>query len=225
MADIAKKTADNLQRVIDVRNNIRDVLITFGLLTDSAATFDDILAVLQQVRNHGTVSVTLDTVQSQINVDSGYYAGGTVKVVPQEKTATANGEVVADSGKVLSKVIVDVDNSPDLQTKTGIIPTKEKQTINPDAGFDGLRCVEVDAIPDAYQNVSGVTAIAADVRSPKIIVTKDGATVAGTMPDNGSATGTIDGLVIDEYTIPEGYHDGTGKVCLTSAIADALAAL
>lgn len=225
MADIAKKTADNLQRVIDVRDNIRDILITFGLLTDSAATFDDIIAVLQQVRNHGTVSVTLDTVQSQINVDSGYYAGGTVKVIPQEKTATANGEVVADSGKVLSKVIVNVDNSPDLQTKTGIIPTKEKQTINPDAGFDGLLRVEVEAIPDAYQNVSGVTAMAADVRSPKIIVTKDGSTVAGTMPDNGSATGTIDGLVVDEYTIPEGYHDGTGKVYLTSAIADALAAL
>ena len=225
MADIAKKTADNLQRVIDVRNNIRDVLISFGLLTDSAATFDDILAVLQQVRNHGTVSVTLDTVQSQINVDSGYYAGGTVKVVPQEKTANANGEVVADSGKVLSKVIVNVDNSPDLQTKTGIIPTKEKQTIGPDAGFDGLLRVEVEAIPDAYQNVSGVTAMAADVRSPKIIVTKDGSTVAGTMPDNGAATGTIDGLVVDEYIIPEGYHNGTGKVYLTSAIADALAAL
>ena len=67
--------------------------------------------------------------------------------------------------------------------------------------------------------------MASDVRSPKIIVTKDGSTVAGTMPDNGAATGTIDGLVIDEYTIPEGYHDGTGKVYLTSAIADALAAL
>lgn len=225
MADIAKMTSENLQRVIDIRDGIRDVLLGFGVLTDSAATFDDILAVLQQVKNHGTVAVTLDTENSQITVDSGYYAGGTVKVVPQEKTATANGEVFADSGKVLSKVVVNVDNTPDLQSKTGIIPTKSKQRFTPDAGYDGFSDFEVEAIPDAYQNVSGVTAEASDVRSPKIIVKKDGSTVAGTMPDNGAVVGAIDGLVVDEYIIPEGYHDGTGKVYLTSAIADALAAL
>ena len=225
MAEIAKMTSDNLQRLIDIRDSIRNVLISFGVLTDSAATFDDILAVLQQMKNHGTVAVTLDAVNNQIGVDAGYYAGGTVKVVPQEKTVTANGEVVADSGKVLSKVIVDVDNSPDLQTKTGIIPTKEKQSIGADAGYDGLLRVEIEAIPEVYQNVSGVTADAPDVRSPKIIVKKDGSTVAGTMPDNGAVSGAIDGLVVDEYTIPEGYHDGTGKVYLTSAIAEALAAL
>ena len=225
MSDAAKKTSENLQRIINIRDSIRNVLIGFGILTDSAATFDDILAVLQQLNNYGTVSITLDTENNQINVESGYYAGGTVKVVPQEKTATVNGEILADEGKVLRKVIVNVDNSPDLQTKTGIIPTKEKQSIGPDSGFDGLLRVEIEAIPDVYHNVSGVTATESDVLSPKIIVKKDGSTVAGTMPDNGAASGAIDGLVIDEYIIPAGYHSGTGKVYLTSAIADALAAL
>ena len=225
MSDIAKKTSENLQRLVNIRDGIRTVLLNFGVITDSAADFDDILAVLQQLNNYGTVSITLDTENNQINVESGYYAGGTVKVVPQEKTATANGEIKADSGKVLSKVIVDVDNSPNLQSKTGIIPTKTSQTITPDAGFDGLSDVQVEAIPDAYQNVTAVTADAADVLSPKIIVKKDGSTVAGTMPDNGAVSGTIDGLVVDAYTIPKGYHDGTGTVQLTSAIADALAAL
>lgn len=225
MADAAKRTSENLQRLVDVRNGIRDVLIGYGILTDSSATFDDIFEVLQQMKNHGTVSVTLDTINSQIGVEAGYYAGGTVKVVPQEKTAKTNGEYVADSGKVLSKVVVEVDTSPELQTKTGIIPTKEKQSINPDAGFDGLLRVEVEAIPDAYQNVSGVTATEEHVLSPKIFVKKDGSAVPGTMPDNGAVSGAIDGLVVDEYIIPEGYHTGTGKVYMTSAIADALAAL
>lgn len=225
MADIAKMTSDNLQRIIDIRDGIRTVLLNFGVLTDSAATFDDILTVLQAMNNNGKVAVTLDTTNTQVEVTPGYYAGGTVKVVPQEKTATANGEIKADSGKVLSKVIVDVDDSPILQSKTGIIPTKSPQTITPDAGYDGLSDVQVEAIPDAYQNVAAVTADASDVLSPKIIVKSDGSTVAGTMPDNGAVAGTIDGLVIDTYTIPKGYHDGTGTVQLTSAIADALAAL
>ena len=225
MSDIAKKTSENLQRLVNIRDGIRTVLLNFGVITDSAADFDDILAVLQEMNNNGTVAVTLDTANTQIDVTPGYYAGGTVKLVPQEKTATANGEVTADSGKVLSKVIVDVDDSPNLQSKTRIIPTKTAQTITPDAGFDGLSDVQVEAIPDAYQNVTAVTADASDVRSPKIIVKTDGSTVAGTMPDNGAVSGTIDGLVVDTYTIPKGYHDGTGTVQLTSAIADALAAL
>ncbi len=225
MSDIAKMTSENLQRLVDIRDGIRTVLINFGVLTDSAATFDEILAVLQAMNNNGNVSVTLDTENTLATVIPGYYAGGTVKVVPQEKTATANGEIVADSGKVLRKVIVEVDNSPDLQSKTGIIPTKEKQTVTPDAGYDGLSEVQIEAIPDAYQNVTAVTADAPDVLSPKIIVKKDGSTVAGTMPDNGAVAGTLDGLVVDTYIIPKGYHDGTGTVKLTSAIADALAAL
>lgn len=225
MSDIAIATAEQLQRIIDIRDGIRTVLINFGVLTDSAATFDDILSVLQSMKNNGSVSVTLDTVNTQAEVVPGYYAGGNVKVIPQDKTATTNGEVTADSGKVLGKVIVAVENSPALQSKTGIIPTKEKQTITPDAGYDGLSDVQVEAIPDAYQNVSGVTAEAADVRSPKIIVKKDGSTVAGTMPDNGAVVATIDGLTTDTFTISAGYHNGTGTVKLTSAIADALAAL
>ncbi len=173
MSDIAKMTSENLQRIIDIRDGIRAVLLNFGVLTDSAATFDDILTVLQAMKNNGNVAVTLDTANTQVDVTPGYYAGGTVKVIPQEKTATANGEINADSGRVLSKVIVDVDNSPDLQSKPGIIPTKEKQTVTPDAGYDGLSEVQIEPIPDAYQNVTAVTADAPDVLSPKIIVKKD----------------------------------------------------
>lgn len=42
-----------------------------------------------------------------------------------------------------------------------------------------------------------------------------GAKVTGTMPNNGGVTGTIT-TVDGEYTIPAGYHDGSGTV----AIAD-----
>lgn len=39
--------------------------------------------------------------------------------------------------------------------------------------------------------------------------------LTGTMPNNGSVTGTI-ATKDDEYTIPQGYHDGSGKVSIES---------
>ena len=53
----------------------------------------------------------------------------------------------------------------------------------------------------------------------------DGAEAAGTMPNNGAVQASIDGLTQTEYTVPAGYHTGTGKVSLTGDIEEALAAI
>ena len=50
-----------------------------------------------------------------------------------------------------------------------------------------------------------------------------GAKLTGTMPNNGSVTGTID-TVSGEYTIPMGFHDGSGKVSISSTEADKIVA-
>lgn len=42
-----------------------------------------------------------------------------------------------------------------------------------------------------------------------------GTALTGTMPNNGAVTGTIT-AVDGEYTIPVGYHDGSGKVSISS---------
>jgi len=42
-----------------------------------------------------------------------------------------------------------------------------------------------------------------------------GTALTGTMPNNGAVTGTIT-AVNGEYTIPVGYHDGSGKVSISS---------
>lgn len=39
--------------------------------------------------------------------------------------------------------------------------------------------------------------------------------ITGTMPNNGAATGSIS-LKGEEYTIPHGYHDGSGKVSINA---------
>lgn len=42
-----------------------------------------------------------------------------------------------------------------------------------------------------------------------------GAKLTGTMPNNGAVTGTIS-TKAGQYTIPQGYHDGSGKVGISS---------
>lgn len=102
-------------------------------------------------------------------------------------------------------------------------PTKAAQDITPTVG-KVLGKVSVAAIPAKYQDVSGVTAAAGDVVEGKKIVAADGSVVEGTMADNGTLTGTIDGLTTTSYTIPAGKTSG-GTVSLTNAIETALAAI
>lgn len=103
-------------------------------------------------------------------------------------------------------------------------PTKSAQTIVPTTG-KVLSSVSVAAIPAAYQDVSSVDAVAADVLAGKTIVAADGTEVAGTMVDRGTVTASIDGLTVLTYTIPAGKHSGSGSVSLTNDIELALAAI
>lgn len=45
-----------------------------------------------------------------------------------------------------------------------------------------------------------------------------GARIVGTMPDNGAVNASIDGIGMTEYTIPEGYHNGNGKVSFSGTV-------
>lgn len=55
-----------------------------------------------------------------------------------------------------------------------------------------------------------VTAGRPDVLTGKVIVDKDGEPLTGTMPDNGAVSQSLG--INGTYTIPEGYHNGLGKV-------------
>jgi hypothetical protein len=71
--------------------------------------------------------------------------------------------------------------------------------------------VTVKAIPEAYQDVSSVTAGAGDVLTGKVYVAANGTVTPGEMINNGAVDKTLDITTIT-YTIPKGYHNGSGKV-------------
>lgn len=46
----------------------------------------------------------------------------------------------------------------------------------------------------------------------------DGVRIVGTMPDKGAVSASIDGAGTTEYTIPKGYHNGSGKVSFVGTV-------
>ena len=63
-------------------------------------------------------------------------------------------------------------------------------------------------------DTSDDTAAVAEILSGKTAHAR-GTQLTGTMPNNGAVTGTIS-TKAQEYTIAQGYHDGSGKVSISS---------
>ena len=55
-----------------------------------------------------------------------------------------------------------------------------------------------------------ITATAEDLLSPKVIVDKDGNPLTGTMVNRGAVNQSL--AINGSYTIPKGYHNGSGKI-------------
>lgn len=140
----------------------------------------------------------------------------------------ANTEV-NDQGDLLAQLeaavgaLPEAKSDPLLQEKS-VIPKKQAQAITADEEYDGLSRVNIAAIPDEYQDITGVTAIAPHVLNGFIFVDANGNEVEGIMKHNGEMNKTVDGLTTTSVTIPEGYTSG-GTVSLTEDIEEALAAI
>ena len=112
---------------------------------------------------------------------------------------TYNSKVVLASGEVLIDLTADTIDAAHLLS--GITAhDKSGAQITGSCTFDS--------------DTSDDTAAASEILATKTAHAR-GVQLTGTMPNRGAVTGTIS-TKAQEYTIPQGYHDGSGKVSIAS---------
>jgi hypothetical protein len=184
--------SEQLSRITNLRNKIRNVMVSWGVV-ESSADLNDISDAIENIPNQGAVSGEVKEGETY-TIPKGYHSGaGTIKGVSGGGNYT-------------------------LQDKGAITPTKKQQTVTPDSGYYGISSVTVEAIPEAYQDVTSVTATAADVLVNKRIVDTEGNIVAGTMKNNGAQTAELT-TAETSVGVAEGYHNGSGSVSVKSTTA------
>ena len=182
-------TATEISRLQAARNTIRNKLITLGLAT-STDKLDSLADAIDGISNQGAISASVQEGDTY-TIPQGYHNG----------SGTVSG--IAGGGNY------------QLQAKGPITPTKNQISVSPDNGYYGLSAVTVDAIPEAYQDVSAVTAEASQVLATKIFVTSDGTITTGTMANNGAVSQILT-AASTSYTVPSGYHNGSGTVSIVT---------
>lgn len=112
----------------------------------------------------------------------------------------ANNKVVLSSGEVL------IDLTADTVDAAHVI---DGYTFHDKSGepFAGMCMYD--------SNTSDATASVSEILNTKTAYVR-GTKLTGTMPNNGGVTGTIS-TKAGQYTVPQGYHDGSGKVSIASA--------
>lgn len=213
-----------ITRLQGLKAAIRSKLVAMGIISSGSATLEECKDAIEGITDNGAVDREISEKSDAYTVPKGYHNGsGTVKIADaeQEKIIANN---IKSGVTILGVAGAYAGEAAKLQHKS-VTPTESEQTIVADEGYTGLSDVTVEAIPDNYADISGTTASAADVLATKIFTGSDGEQTAGTMANNGGVSKQIDGLTETSYTIPAGYHNGSGTVSLTDDIETALASI
>ena len=112
----------------------------------------------------------------------------------------ANNKVVLSSGEVLIDLTAD---------------TAEAENVLSGYTFHDKSGAAITGTCEFDIDSSDATAAVSEILLGKTAAAR-GTMLTGTMPNNGGVTGTIS-TKAGQYTIPQGYHDGSGKVSIAAS--------
>lgn len=201
-------------------------------------------AVAPDAGYYGLSGVTVNAIPANFN-DTSAVTAGAADVLANKTIVNAAGQTVPgtmpNNGSV-SKVLDATANNQEYTVPAGkhsgsgkvsvvleeksATPTKSTQNITPTPG-KVISKVTVNPIPAIYGDASNADATAAHILAGKkalVNVGGEAQLVDGDMVDNGSVSGSIDGLTVVSFEVPAGFTSG-GAVSLTNDIELALAAI
>ena len=133
-----------------IAGNVRDALSAIankGVTVPSSSNSDDLASLIGQISTGSGSAVAIS--------DAADSHGGTVRTITAvsltgDTVTAAHLETGYTAHDALGNAITGTmspGGQPNLQTKTNISPTTSSQTISPDAGYDGLSSVQINAMP------------------------------------------------------------------------------
>ena len=153
--------AGHLERIEDAKTVIVDKVVELGL-GETNDNIGEAAIAINSIKFHNSDLLMEET---RLSLPEGYYKGVSIE-------------------------LGDVSEAYELEAKT-VTPTKSVQEIQAGEGFYGLKKVTVEAIPEAYQDVTSVTAGAYDVLVGKSIVDATGTVINGAMPQRNTVDATL----------------------------------
>ena len=171
--------------------------------------------------NNGSISKTLLSGESYI-IPKGYHSGEGIIIAESSGSQTV-GDAVAEDLLLNKTAWVNGEKITGTMANNGSVSSilNAGESFSIPAGYhDGTGLIESKSL--ASQTISDATA-------SNLLIDKtawvNGEKITGTMANNGSVSSTLNAG--ESYTIPEGYHSGTGKIntatLASQTAADAIA--
>jgi hypothetical protein len=209
--------ATNINNIKTLSEGTADATATASQVLKDKTAYVKGSKVIGTMPNNSAVTKTItpSTSEQSYTIPKGYHDGGGKVIVSPAPTSLIDGDAV--EANVLSGKKFFVDS---YTAKTGTMPNNG--AVAPSAlGAGGSY-----TIPKGYHDGSGKVTVqslatmtaSADATAAQILSGKkayvDGSLVTGTMTNRGTVSKTITGK--GSYTIPAGYHNGSGKVTAVS---------
>ena len=139
--------------------NSQDATVKVAEILDGKTAYARGTKLEGTMPNNGAVTLTIDKITDEISIAQGYHDGSGKAVLSSTEVAKIIGSNIRQGITILGVTgTLEPSSEIKVQPKT-VTPSKEKQTVLPDEGYNYLSQVTVNAIPyaESENSAGGLT--------------------------------------------------------------------